>query len=199
MKGASFALLLLPFLIFLLLETSDAQCAPRSLGISFKSNGETRLGLYSICANGRRGALLYNFPGVRCGSQSCDDDERCKFCTTRLNATDVPPGDATTRYGIFFDDKPVPAYNFTADWSSNACAPDWYARNGWLAGGAPRFGCLSRGSEVRRDVFIVAQACSTSLYLHDNVAIIQNCLVGNWSSGVPKGQVYGEDCPARPL
>lgn len=192
------SLLLCAFIIALTAGSAHARCAPRSVSISYKSFSGNKIAVYALCKGKERcGSALVTLSSA-CTKIGCIPGTRCNTCFTQLKASELPQN-GKGEYGVFFDDKRLPFYKFSADWSSTGDS-SWYGRNGWIAGCKPRVGCVTRGPRRGvRDVSIVAQACYTQVYRKLNAQDIGGCVSGKIRYGVPKGEVYGVDCPAQPL
>lgn len=183
------------------LSGAQGRCAPRAIHISYSAAAPVPLSLHRVCNGKRCGPPLAPFL-LSCTEAFCSDGSRCNTCTARLGALGLPAEPASVKYGIYFSDYPVAAYTFTADW--NGSGPDWFSRNGWVAACGPRVGCITRGDTCGwkgvHDVAITTDGCYTKLFLkRRNAASLRACIARKWRYGVPKGEVYGVDCPSRPL
>lgn len=187
-------------LFALALSAVHARCAPRAINISFKAAFPVPLSLHRICNGTRCGPPLAPFASS-CTEVLCEAGSRCNTCTARLGALGLPAAVPSVKYGIYFSDNPSPAYSFSADW--NGSASDWFKRNGWIAGCKPRVGCITRGDACGwkgiRDVTITADGCYSTLFLKLNAADLRGCVARKWRFGVSKGEVFGVDCPSRPI
>ncbi len=191
----------LPFLAFIFVYAVglvDGRCAPRSVHISYKSDSGNTIAVYRLCSGKERcGSALVTLRSG-CTKIGCIAGTRCNTCFTKLSASDLP-NDGQGKYGIFFDDEPLPFYKFFADWT-NTGDSSWYSRNGWIAGCKPRVGCVTRGPLCGvRDVSISAQGCYTTLFRNLNADNLGACASGKLRYAVPKGEIYGKDCPSQPL
>ncbi len=185
----------------------QAKCAPRSVTITYKADSGTNIRVYRMCGNKVCGPALLSLLTI-CSKIYCRGS-RCNTCTAKLSAftnrfalRKFYEGKKLGRYGVKFDDASCPFYAFTSDWVSSSS--DWYSRNRWLVGCKSRISCRARGGKACRagmpfDVAVAAQGCYATLYGFGNAESLNECIAGNIGGGVPAGEVYGRDCPARPL
>lgn len=178
----------------LLIVSVNGRCAPRSISITYKADNGERISVFKMCGKKACGdPLLEILSG--CTKIYCRKGSRCNTCFASLNAQSLPSLNGTL--GVFFEGENAPFYNFSADWPT--ANSDWFASNGWIAGCEPRVACLSRGCNTIIDVAVTAQACYPTLYRELNALSIGDCVAGNTSLGVPAGEIFGTDCPSRPL
>ena len=177
---------------------AGAKCASRSISIEYKSYSGNEITVDTLSeGDSRYGRPLLTLDGV-CTAIGCSHGVRCNTCYSTLRASDLPKqGNGT--YGVFFDDEPLPFYKFSADWT-NLGDSSWYHRNGWIPGCRTRVGCVTRGAACGvRDVSISAQGCYSRLYRQLNAENLDGCVSEKFGFSVPKGEIYGKDCRARPL
>lgn len=106
------------------------------------------------------------------------------------------------QYGVKFAGQSMPFLTFYSDWSLGQAS--WFAKNGFVPGCKPRVACRTRAGlsshpRMPFDVAVTAAACYTNLYSFGNAPGLSACLAGKIAHGVPTGEIYGKNCPARPL
>lgn len=201
--------LIIAFFFFSLVGTVLGKCANRVINISYKAAGPETIQVFRMRGSNIRGPPILTIDTAGCSKVYCERPARCNTCYVTIKASDLPLF-YTRRfwririgtYGIKFATESCPFLAITSDWRLRQSS--WFAKNGFIAGCKPRVACRTRGGKSCRgnslfDVAVTAAGCYTNLYGYGNAPTLGQCMAGNIGGGVPSGEVYGTNCPERPL